>query len=192
MPNSRAWHDLIAVMALVALAALALPLLGSLTNDAVPQRAQPTALARVYLTPFRQVFAIGASEPLTTTQVLMYENGTDVFQLIGRRDAFAHLQTLDASMTFWTARENVVYTPPIAAQYDFTDRGKTARLDRARGMACLHKDDAAPPLSVCQSPTGLTSATLIARITAQDAAFFLVEVDGRNYFVSPEAVLQVR
>lgn len=193
MSSSRAWHDLIAVVSLTALLFLAFPLIGSLANDTVEQRrVQPTAVAtRVYLLPFRQVFAVGASEPVTTTQVLLYENGTDVFQMIGKQGAFARLQTLEARLDFWTLRDNVVFTPPVAAQYDFSARGKTARLDGARGMACLHQDDA-PPLSVCQQPAGLTNATLVARITTEGAEFYLVQVGERNYFITPDVVLDAR
>jgi len=194
MNASRQWHDLLAVLALGTLAVLAFPLLGSFANDTIEQRrVQPTAVpTRVYLLPFRQVFAVGAGEPLTTTQVLLYENGTDVFQMIGKQGAFARLQTLDASLDFWTLRDNVVFTPPVAAQYDFSARGKTARLDSQRGMACLHRDGATPPLSACQSPAALTSATLTARIMTEGAEFYLVQVAERNYFITPDVLLDAR
>ncbi len=194
MSSSRAWHDLIAFVSLVALALLAFPLLGSLTNDVVAQqKPQPTPLpARVYLLPFRQVFGFGASAPLSTTQVSLYENGTDVFQRIGRQEMYTHVQTLDGAIHFWTLSDNLVFTPPNPAQYDFALRDKSARLDRNRGVGCLHSDNAIPPFSVCQSPAGLASGTIVARITTEGAEFYLIQANDKHYFVSPDAVLEIR
>ena len=108
-------RDAVLVLAMVTIVLLCLPLLGMLFGDFNPATmtnastpgVTPTLAARVFLLPFRQVFAIGLAEPITRTTFLLYENGTDVFKMIDQRGAYTRLQTLDAKMNFWTASENV-------------------------------------------------------------------------------------
>ena len=151
-----------------------------------------TPLARVYLLPFRQVFAVGQTQPSTSTPILLYENGSDVFQVIGRQSSFVRLQTLDARLNFWTAAENTSPMPPAAPQYDFTVRGKTVRLTGATGLACLHEGNAIPPLSPCQPLASVSTATLTARITAGlSTSLYLADINGRTYFLTPASAIFV-
>jgi hypothetical protein len=196
MPTTRTWHDLIAIFALAALAVLACPLMVSLSSETVEMRilvATPTPLpARVYILPFRQVFAVGAGQPITATPFLLYENGTDVFQMIDRQAPFVRLQTLDGTIHFWTAEENISLAPPQAAQADFSVRGKSARLKPGIGFACVRNDNAAPPLSACQNPHTLTTAILISHITSDAVEYYLADVNGKNYYISPDAIGEVK
>ncbi|MBI5650613.1 MAG: hypothetical protein HZC40_09245 [Chloroflexi bacterium] len=193
MTNSRVWRDLIAIVSLVVLLLLAFPLLGSLFEDAVELRVLPTPLpARIFLLPLRQVFAVGETQPITPTRFLVYEGGTDVFQMIERRDSFVRLQTLDANFNFWTQSENVSLLPPLATQADFSARGTSARINGANGFACLQNVNASPPFATCQKPANLTRATLIARIVSDAVEFYLGEVEGVNYFIAPEAIIEVK
>ncbi|CAG1008419.1 hypothetical protein ANAEL_03663 [Anaerolineales bacterium] len=194
MNNTRTWRDLIAVVSLAALFLLAAPLCGSLLQDQTKvMLATPTPFpSRVYLFPFRHVFALGMSQPITPTQILLYENGSDVFQMIDQQGEFVRLQTRDGAKDFWTPGVNIALEPPPAAQSDFSVRGRIARLNDAAGFACLHDDNAAPPLSVCQSPPGFASATLVARVTSSAIQFYLAEVNGKMYFLSPDAVSAIQ
>jgi hypothetical protein len=146
-----------------------------------------TPLPRVYLLPLRRVFSIGQAQPQTDAPFLLYEMGNDVFQVIGQQGASVRLQTLDGRMNFWSARENISTIPPVAAEYDYGVRGKTARLT-ASGFVCLHNETPAPVFSICQPQPGFSSARLIAKITAGHIIFYLVEVNGKNYFVPPEVI----
>jgi hypothetical protein len=49
----------------------------------------------------------------------------------------------------------------------------------------------APVFSICQPQPGLSSARVIARVTAGSIAFYLVEINGKNYFVPPEGVASI-
>ena len=146
-----------------------------------------TPLPRVYLLPLRRVFSIGQAQPQTDAPFLLYEMGNDLFQVIGQQGASVRLQTLDGRMNFWTARENISTIPPVAAEYDYGVRGKTARL-AVSGFVCLHNEMPAPVFSICQPQPGFSSARLIAKITAGHIVFYLVEVNGKNYFVPPEVI----
>jgi hypothetical protein len=193
-------RDAVIVLALVTIALLGLPLLGILFTDFNPATvvrvatpaAPPTLAPRAYLLPFRQVFAIGLAEPITRTTFLLYENGTDVFQMIDQRGANTRLQTLDAKMNFWTASENVSLTPPASAQYDLSGRGKTLRLIPATGYACLHEDAPPPLFSVCQSLPNFSSARLSGKMTSGTVTIYLVEIDGKAYYVPPEVILTIQ
>jgi len=160
----------------------------SITATRAPT-ATPTAtpLPRVYLLPLRRVFSIGQTQPQSDAPFLLYETGDDVFQMIAQQGSWIRLQTLDGRINFWTARENVSTIPPAPAEYDYSVRGKTARL-AASSFVCLHAEMPAPVFSVCQTPSGLTTARVIAKITAGHIVFYQVEVNGRTYFVPPEGI----
>ena len=149
-----------------------------------------TPLPRVYLLALRRVFSIGQAQPQTDAPFLLYETGSDQFQMIGQQGTNVRLQTLDGQMNFWTARENISTIPPVAAEYDYSARGKTARLAQS-GFVCLHSEMPAPVFSICQPQPGLSSARLVAKITAGHIIFFLVEVNGKNYFVPPEVIAAI-
>ncbi len=196
MKNPSPARDPLACLLLLLVPLLACPLLVSLASDAPPAflvrafaTATPTPAPRVYLLPFRQVFALGQTQPLTRTTFWLYESGSDVFRLLGQQGAFAHLQTLDGKRSFWTATENVSPTPPAPAQHDFTGRGKTIRLASSVGYACLHEDVPPPVFSVCQPSPDFAAAQLVAKITAGTVTLYLVEVEGKHYFIPPEGVL---
>ena len=149
-----------------------------------------TPLPRVYLLPLRRVFSIGQTSPQTDAPFLLYETGSDLFQLLGQQGANVRLQTLDGRMNFWTARENISTIPPVAAEYDYSGRDKTARL-ASSGFVCLHSEMPAPVFSICQPQPGLSSARLIAKITAGHIVFYLVEFNGKNYFVPLEVIVSI-
>jgi hypothetical protein len=195
-------RDFILVIALVVIALLCFPILGLLVSDFTPAsiaqaRATSTPIGtstpapHAYLLPFRQVFAIGQSRPISPSAFLLYENGTDVFQLIEQQGAFARLQTLDGKLSFWTAAENVSMNAPTAAQYDFSGRGKTIRLIPSTGYACLHEDAPPPTFSTCQSLPNFSSAKLTAKITSGPVIIYLVEIDNKNYYAPPDIVLSI-
>jgi hypothetical protein len=192
-------RDAVLVLAIVTIALLCLPLLGMLFGDFNPAAmtnastpgVTPTLAARAYLLPFRQVFAIGLAEPITRTTFLLYENGTDVFQVIGQRGAYTRLQTLDAKMNFWTGSENVSLTPTASAQYDLSERNKVLRLIPATGYACLHEDAPPPLFSTCQPLPNFSSARLSGKMTSGSVVVYLVEIDGKAYYVPPEVILTI-
>ncbi|MEW5718367.1 MAG: hypothetical protein AB1817_07075, partial [Chloroflexota bacterium] len=124
-----------------------------------------TPLPRVYLLPLRRVFSVGQTQPQTNAPFLLYETGSDQFQLIGQQSTYVRLQTLNGRMNFWTARENISTIPPVAAEYDYSARGRTARLT-ASGFVCLRSEMPAPVFSICQPQPGLSSARVIAKITS--------------------------
>ena len=158
----------------------------------IAQGATPTItpLPRVYLLPFRRVFSVGQAQPLTDAPFLLYETGSDQFQIIGQQGTNVRLQTLDGRMNFWTARENISTIPPVAAEYDYSARGKTARLAPS-GFMCLHSEMPTPVFSICQPQPGFSSVRVIAKITAGHIVFYLVEINGKNYFVPPEIVTSI-
>jgi hypothetical protein len=163
----------------------------SITATRAPT-ATPTAtpLPRVYLLPLRRVFSIGQTQPQSDAPFLLYETGDDAFQMIAQQGTWVRLQTLDGRINFWTARENVSTIPPAPAEYDDSVRGKTARL-AASSFVCLHSEMPAPVFSVCQTPSGLTTARVIAKITAGHIVFYQVEVNGKTYFVPTEGIVSV-
>ncbi|MCI0475954.1 MAG: hypothetical protein L0Y55_06875 [Anaerolineales bacterium] len=149
-----------------------------------------TLLPRVYLLPLRRAFSVGQAQPQADAPFLLYETRSDLFQLIGQQGTNVRLQTLDGRMNFWTARENISTIPPVAAEYDYSARGKTARLVSS-GFVCLHSEMPAPVFSICQPQPGFSSARVIAKITAGHIVFYLVEVNGKNYFVPPEVIASI-
>lgn len=177
-------RDLIIVLALAIIALLCFPLLGLIVSDATPTSLMNLfAPPRVYVLPLRPVFAIGQAEPISGADFLLYEGGSDVFYVIGRQGGWVRLQTLDGTLNFWTASENISTTPPSAAQYDFANRGKVIRLAPQTVFACLHEDAPPPVFAMCQPPPNVSSAKLIAKITADTVTMYLVEIEGKSYFV---------
>jgi hypothetical protein len=49
----------------------------------------------------------------------------------------------------------------------------------------------APVFSICQPQPGFSSARIVAKITAGHIVFYLVEINGKNYFVPPEVVAAI-
>ncbi|MCX7840368.1 MAG: hypothetical protein N2559_13095 [Anaerolineae bacterium] len=146
-----------------------------------------TVLPRVYLLPLRRVFAIGQAQPQSDAPFLLYEAGNDEFQMIAQQGAYVRLQTLDARINFWTTRDSVSTIPPAPAQYDYSARDKTARL-ASSGFACLRTEMPAPVFAMCQPLPEASSARIIAKITAGHIVFYLVEINGKQYLVPPEAI----
>ncbi len=194
-------RDFLLVFALIVIALACFPILGLLVSNPAPTSitqvgatstpvGTATPLPRVYVLPFRQVFAIGQSQPITPSAFLLYENGTDVFQLIGQQGTFDHLQTSDGKLSFWTAAENVS-SAPVAAQYDLSGRGKTIRLIPSTGYACLHEDAPPPTFSTCQLLPNFSSAKLNAKIMSGSVMMYLVEIDSKTYYMPPDIVLSI-
>lgn len=146
-----------------------------------------TALPRVYLLPLRRVFAIGQTQPQSDALFLLYESGNDEFQMIAQQGAYVRLQTLDARISFWTTRDSVSTIPPAPPEYDHSVRDKTARL-AANSFACLRTEMPAPVFAMCQPLPEASSARILIKITAGHIVFYLVEINGKQYFVPPEAI----
>lgn len=158
------------------------------TSERPPQGTQSaTPPARIYLVPFRQVFAIGQPQPSPVTPAMLYENGSDLFQVLDRQAGYVRLQTLDARMNFWTGAENISLSPPTPPQYDFTVRGKTAQLANTGGLACIHEANSNPPFSICQPLSNFPTATLTARIFSGSSLLYLADIGGKPYFLLPGA-----
>ncbi len=157
------------------------------TSSPTLPAATPTLPARVYLQPFRQVFTANPSSGLYSVPSLLYENGSDVFRVMQRQGSYLQLETLDGARSLWTAEQNISLNPPPAPQYDFGVRGRKVQLSGAAGLACLHQGNASPPLDRCESLFGITNATLTARITSGPVSLYLADVDGKTYFLLPEA-----
>lgn len=146
-----------------------------------------TTLPRVYLLPLRRVFSIGQAQPQSDAPFLLYELGNDEFQMIAQQGAYVRLQTLDARINFWTTRDSVSTIPPAPAAYDYSVRDKMARL-ASSGFACLRTEMPAPVFAMCQPLPEAASARILAQITVGHIVFYLVEINGKQYFVPPEAI----
>lgn len=182
-------RDLIIVLALGIIALLCFPLFGLLVSDVTPTSLMNLfAPPRVYVLPLRQVFALGQANPITDTAFLLYEGGSDVFYLIARQGGWVRLQTLDSTLNFWTASENISTTPPSAAQYDFANRGKAVRLVSQTGFACVHEEASPPVFAICQPSPNFSAGKWIAKITANEVTLYLIEIEGKSYFVPPANV----
>lgn len=153
--------------------------------------ASPTARPRVYLAPFSQVFAVGQAQPNNSSQVLMYEGNNDVFEALGTQGAFTQLQTLDGGMNFWTATTSVLSAQPPPPQYDYSVRGKTAKLYPSSIFACAHNDRPTLAFGICQSLNGMSTAILVARISAGGTTLYLAEISGAQYLIPLTAVLSI-
>lgn len=157
------------------------------TSSPTVAAATPTLPARVYLQPFRQVFTAEPTAGLYSAPSLLYENGSDVFQVMERQGNYLRVQTLNGARSLWTAEQNISLSPPSAPQYDFSVRGRKVQLAGAAGLACLHQGNASPPLDPCESLFGITNATLTARITSGPVSLYLADVNGKTYYLLPEA-----
>jgi hypothetical protein len=150
-----------------------------------------TPPARVYLLPFVQVFAIGQAQPSASTQVEMYEGGTDVFEVMTTEGALVRLQTPDGTLNFWTASSNISTAPPLAAQYDYSVRGKTARLASSTVFACAYSNSPTLPFGACQQLTNVSTVQLIAKITSGTFSLYLADFGGMQYVIPSNAVIPI-
>jgi hypothetical protein len=152
--------------------------------------ATPTATPRprVYLLPFVQVFAVGQPQPATSTQVLLYEGGNDIFEVIAGQGPNVRLQTLDAALNFWTANNNIASAPPLAAQYDYSVRGKTARLASTTVFACAYNNSPTLAFGACQQLSNVSTAMLVARIAAGSSFLYLAQIGGTQYIVPASSI----
>ncbi len=151
----------------------------------------PLPRPRVYLLPFVQVFAVGEPHPTNSAQVLMYEGGTDVFELIAVEGALARLQTLDGSVNFWTGGSSLSTVPPPAAQYDYGVRGKTARLAGSSVFACTYSSQPALAFGTCQQLFSVSIATLEAHITTGTTSLYLADINGVRYLISASDIVTI-
>ncbi len=152
----------------------------------------PTPRPRLYLLPFTQVFAVGQSQPTSSTQVLMYEGGNDQFEVLSTEGPFTRLQTLDGGMNFWIATTSAATVPPSPAQYDYGVRGHTATLIPAALFACAHNDRPTLAFGACQLLNNVTSVTLVARITSGSASLYLAQIGGAQYLISTTSVVSIQ
>ncbi len=151
----------------------------------------PTARPRIYLAPFSQVFALGQAQPSNSTQVLMYEGNNDPFEVLGVQGPFTQLQTVDGGMNFWTATTGVLVAPQPPPQYDYGVRGRTAKLFPGSVFACARNDRPALAFGTCQTLNGVSSAILVARVTAGGTVLYLAEIGGAQYLIPTTAAISV-
>lgn len=149
----------------------------------------PTPRPRVYLAPFVQVFAVGQPQPTNSSQVLMYSGGADVFEVSATQGTFVRLQTLDGNLSFWTASGNISAVQPPAAQYDYSVRGRTARLSTASVFACVYDDRPTLAFGPCQQLNNISTAILNARVTAGGSPFYIALINGVLYVIPANAIL---
>jgi hypothetical protein len=147
--------------------------------------ATPTAtpLPRVYLLPFVQVFAVGQSQLSSSTQVLMYEGGADVFELLATQGTFARLRILDGRINFWTASDNISPFQPPAAQFDYSVRGRTATLSTSSIFACAYNDRPTLAFGACLQLNNVSTAVLDARIIAGATTLYIAQINGVLYVI---------
>lgn len=148
----------------------------------------PTPFPRVYLLPFVQVFAVGQSQLSSSTQVLMYEGGADVFEVLAAQGTFSRLQTLDGRMNLWTASSNLSPFQPPAAQYDFSVKGQSAKLTGGSVFACAYNERPTLAFGACQQLTNLSSVVLNARVVAGSSVFYIAEISAALYVIPASAV----
>jgi hypothetical protein len=150
-----------------------------------------TPLPRVYLLPFIQVFAVGQAQPGNSTQVSMYDGGSDVFELLATEGKLARLESQDGGLTFWTASDNVSPVQPLPAQYDYSVKGRTARLSRSSILACAYNDRPTLAFGACQQLTNPSTAVLNARVIAGSTAMYIAQIDGALEVISATSVISV-
>lgn len=160
-------------------------------SPTAPPTASPTTNPRVFLAPFSQVFAVGQAQPNNSSQVLMYQGNNDTFEAVGVQGAFTRLQTLDGGMNFWTATTSVVASPLPPPQYDYSVRGKTAKLYPASLFACARSDRPTLAFGVCQPLNGISSAILVARIAAGGNSLYVADIGGAQYLIPATAVSSI-
>lgn len=149
----------------------------------------PTPLPRVYLLPFVQVFAVGQSQLSSSTQVLMYEGGADVFEVLATQGTFSRLQTVDGKMNLWTASSNVSPFKPPAAQPDRNVQGQLVRLASPNISACTYNDRPVLAFGVCQQLNDLSTAILAERVTTGSAVLYIAEIRGQLFVIRAQDVL---
>ncbi len=144
----------------------------------------PTATPRprVYLQPYVQVFAVNQDQPNVSTQVLMYEGGNDIFEVLETQGSLTRLQS--PTDNFWTASSNISTTPPPPAQYDYSVQGLTARPIGDSLFACGFITPHPYAFGPCQTLTGVTVVTLQQRIQARQSTLYLFLWNGVQYDAS--------
>jgi hypothetical protein len=153
--------------------------------------ATATPLPQVYLLPFVQVFAVGHPEPGDSTQVLLYEGGSDVFEILGTEGDLSRLETQDGGLSFWTATDNVSPGQPLAAQYDYSVKGRTAKLSGSSVLACAYNDRPKLAFGACQQLNNASTAVLNARVIAGPTALYIAQINGALLVISANAVVSV-
>ncbi len=143
-----------------------------------------TPFPRVYLLPFIQVFAVGKADPSASGTVLMYEGGSDVFEVLAVQGGLERLQTTDAKMNFWTGSDNVSPSLPTQAVSDFSVRGRSALVPPGSVFACAYNSRPSLAFGSCLRINGVTNATLIARIQVRQSSLYLADIKGAEYIVS--------
>lgn len=147
-----------------------------------------TPFPRVYLLPFVQVFAVGQSQLSSSTQVLMYEGGADVFEVLTTQGTYTRLQTQDARVNLWTASGNVSPFQPPAAQYDYSVKGQTAKLTNESIFACAYNDRPTLAFGACEQLQHDSTAVLNARVTAGSTTLYVAQINGALYVIPASSV----
>lgn len=119
----------------------------------------------------------------------MFDGGADIFQLLGGEGALSRLQTIDGVMNFWTESENVSPVQPPPAQYDYSVKGRIARLSGSRILACAYNDRPTSAFGACQQTAGVSTALLSARVVAGANTLYIAQINGALYVISANSVI---
>jgi hypothetical protein len=114
---------------------------------------------------------------------MMYEGGTVVFEVLETAGAVTRLQTPDGALNFWTATSSISRTPPQAAQYDYSVRGRSAAIIVPTIFACAHSEQPTLAFGLCTQLNNVTTATLVARITAGSTMLYLAQIGTGQYLI---------
>lgn len=166
----------------------------SVTPSSTPtptNTATATPLPRVYLLPFVQVFAVGLAQPVGSTQVLMYDGGSDVFEVLSVQRDLMRMRTISGGMSFWTASGNISLTQPEPAQYDYSVKGRAARLTGSPFLACTYNDHPTLAFGACQQLGTVSSAVLNARVIAGTTQLYIAQINGVLEVISASALALV-
>lgn len=118
----------------------------------------------------------------------MYNGGADVFEVLANQGTFVRLQTPDASLSFWTASGNISAVQPPAAQYDYSVKGRTARLLVRSVFTCVYSDRPTLGFGPCQQLNNVSAAILNARVIAGGAPLYIAQIDGVLYVIPASTV----
>lgn len=139
--------------------------------------------------PFVQVFAVGQTQLSSSTQVLMYEGGADIFEVLATQGTFTRLQTLDRALNLWTGSSNISPFQPPAAQYDYSVKGQTAKLSGTSVFACAYNERPTLAFGACQQLANVTTAVLNARVVAGSTVLFIAEINNALFVVPASAIV---
>ncbi len=146
----------------------------------------PPPPGSIFVKPFSQVFALGQATPDTTGQLWLYEAGTDApFQVQSQQGAFTRLLSRERGLDFWTLSDNIVPAPAPPPKYDASVAGQTVQfVPDTTVFACEGNYPQPLILGACQQFQNASQAQVVQRATVDSSVLYLVQLDGKMYWVS--------